>query len=96
MGKRKSSRKPGAGKKGPQPLDKVFRCLFCSDPTSVSCKIDEKTRIGYLSCKTCGQNFSTPTNLLSQPIDVYTDWIDACEEANQNNDAVDDVRYRDD
>lgn len=39
MGKRKSSRKPGASKKGPAPLDKVFRCLFCSDPTSVSCKM---------------------------------------------------------
>lgn len=55
---------------------------------------DEKTRVGYLSCKTCGQNFSTPTNPLSQPIDVYTDWIDACEEANQANDAVDDAGYQ--
>ncbi|PWN27273.1 Elf1-domain-containing protein, partial [Jaminaea rosea] len=79
MGKRKSS-KPQVAKKGPPPLDKQFRCLFCSHPTSVTCKIDDKTRIGYLSCKQCGQNFSTPTHSLSQPIDVYTDWIDACEE----------------
>lgn len=56
--------------------------------TSASCTIaflpnsDDKTRIGYLSCKICGQNFSTPTNTLSQPIDVYSDWLDACEEVN--------------
>jgi transcription elongation factor Elf1 len=43
---------------------------------------DEKTRIGYLTCKICGQNFSTPTNALSAPIDVYTDWLDACESLN--------------
>ncbi|PWN19003.1 Elf1-domain-containing protein [Microstroma glucosiphilum] len=82
MGKRKSSTRSVGGKKGPQPLDKTFKCLFCSTPNSVSCKIDEKTRIGYLTCKICGQNFSTPTNALSAPIDVYTDWLDACESLN--------------
>ncbi|CAO1613926.1 unnamed protein product [Sympodiomycopsis kandeliae] len=81
MGKRKSARKPGA-KKGPQPLDKTFKCLFCSTPDAVSCKIDDKTRIGYLTCKICGQNFSTPATSLSQPVDIYHDWVDACEEVN--------------
>lgn len=58
---------------------------------------DEKSRIGFLSCKTCGQTFSATTHSLSQPIDVYTDWIDACEEANQEaNDEHDAPRYRDD
>ncbi len=41
---------------------------------------DEKARIGYLSCKICGQKFSADTNPLDQPIDVYSLWIDACED----------------
>jgi len=45
---------------------------------------DEKARIGYLSCKICGQNFSADTDTLSQPIDVYSQWIDACEDVADN------------
>ena len=41
---------------------------------------DEKARIGYLSCKICGQKFSADTSPLDQPIDVYSLWIDACED----------------
>ncbi|WFC96212.1 hypothetical protein MBRA1_002868 [Malassezia brasiliensis] len=51
---------------------------------------DDKARIGYLSCKICGQKFSTDTDTLSQPIDVYSyviysprQWIDACEDVAQ-------------
>lgn len=43
---------------------------------------DDKLRIGYLTCKICGQNFSTPATSLSQPVDIYHDWVDACEEVN--------------
>lgn len=41
---------------------------------------DDKARIGYLSCKVCGQKFSADTTPLDQPIDVYSLWIDACED----------------
>lgn len=27
----------------------------------------------------CGQSYQTSTNYLSAPIDVYSDWIDACD-----------------
>ncbi|WFD48663.1 AAA ATPase Elf1 [Malassezia furfur] len=81
MGKRKkSTRQPGAGRTKTPPLDTVFTCLFCNHDKAVSCKIDDKARIGYLSCKICGQKFSTDTDTLSQPIDVYSQWIDACED----------------
>lgn len=39
MGKRKSSKKPQSTKKGPAPLDKTFRCLFCQHPGTVTCKL---------------------------------------------------------
>ncbi|GAA5872448.1 hypothetical protein JCM8547_000927 [Rhodosporidiobolus lusitaniae] len=79
-GKRKSSKKPQTRIK--QVLDKSFRCLFCSHQGSVTCKMDNKTKIGRLDCKDCGQTFTMDINHLSEPVDVYSAWIDACEEAN--------------
>jgi transcription elongation factor Elf1 len=48
----------------------------------VSCKIDDATRIGYLSCGRCGQKFQCQTNPIMAAIDVYSEWIDATEEVN--------------
>jgi transcription elongation factor Elf1 len=49
---------------------------------AVSCKIDDATRIGYLSCGRCGQKFQCQTNPIMAAIDVYSEWIDATEEVN--------------
>lgn len=55
-----------------------FFCTHqCRDTNKIS---DDKARIGYLSCKICGQKFSADTSPLDQPIDVYSLWIDACED----------------
>ena len=56
-----------------------FKCVFCNHETSVSVKIDKKAGVGNLNCKSCGQSFQTGTTYLSQPVDVYSDWIDACD-----------------
>jgi len=45
----------------------------------VSVKMDKKSGTGELSCKVCGQQFQTGINYLSAAVDVYSDWIDACE-----------------
>ncbi|KAI5957118.1 hypothetical protein KGF54_000046 [Candida jiufengensis] len=79
MGKKKSTtRKPA--KKIKQVLDVQFTCLFCNHEKSVICKLDKKNLLGELHCKICGQNFQTSIHSLSQPVDVYSDWIDACED----------------
>ncbi|CCG84393.1 protein of unknown function [Taphrina deformans PYCC 5710] len=78
MGKRKSSSKPVV--KAKVKLDTAFDCLFCNHEKSVAVKIDKKSSIGDLRCKICGQNHQCRTDALSQPIDVYSDWIDACDE----------------
>lgn len=78
MGKRKSSAKPQ--KKIKQVLDTTFTCLFCNHERSVICTLDKKNSLGELNCKICGQTFQTSIHSLSQPVDVYSDWIDACEE----------------
>ncbi|GAA5931428.1 hypothetical protein JCM3775_005020 [Rhodotorula graminis] len=80
MGKRKSSKKPQTRVK--QVLDKSFRCVFCAHQGSVTCKLDNKLKVGRLDCKDCGQSFQTDITHLSEPVDLYSAWIDACEEAN--------------
>lgn len=46
-------------------------------------KLDKKNGIGDLYCKVCGQKFQSSINYLSAAVDVYSDWIDACEEVAQ-------------
>ncbi|KAM0753218.1 Elf1-domain-containing protein [Meredithblackwellia eburnea MCA 4105] len=82
MGKRKSSKKPQAKIKAV--LDKTFRCLFCQHNGTVTCKLDTKNRVARLDCKDCAQHFTTDINHLTEPIDVYSEWIDACAEANKD------------
>lgn len=77
QGKRKSSAKPQ--KKIKQKLDTAFTCLFCNHESSITCTIDKKASIGTLNCKICGQNFQCPINSLSEPVDIYSNWIDACD-----------------
>jgi len=78
MGKRKKSSR-GPQKKQKQVLPTNFSCLFCNHEKSVSVKLDKKAGIGELSCKICAQQFQTGINYLSAPVDVYSDWIDACD-----------------
>lgn len=53
--------------------------MFCNHEKSVVCELDKKSNIGTLRCKTCGQTFQSLINGLSQPVDIYSDWVDACE-----------------
>ncbi len=39
-------------------------------------------KVANLSCKACGVAFQARIHALSEPIDVYHEWVDACEEAN--------------
>ncbi|KAE8850730.1 hypothetical protein PTNB85_01146 [Pyrenophora teres f. teres] len=78
VGKRKSSSKP-QGPKKKEKLPTTFQCLFCNHEKSVSVSIEKKSGVGNLQCKVCGQTFQTNINYLSAPVDVYADWIDACD-----------------
>ncbi|RKP36010.1 hypothetical protein BJ085DRAFT_8302, partial [Dimargaris cristalligena] len=81
MGKRKSSSKPQARRV--VKLDTVFDCLFCNHEKSVVVKMEKDSNIGHVSCTVCPASYQSPINTLSDPIDVYSDWIDACEKANK-------------
>ncbi|OMJ07119.1 Transcription elongation factor 1-like protein [Smittium culicis] len=84
MGKRKSTAK--LVKRAKPKLDTTFDCLFCNHEKSVTVQMSKEHKIGNLS-------------YLSGPIDVYSEWIDACEEAKNaeaNGDKDKDYRDRND
>ena len=83
QGKRKGSSKKPVGPKKREPLSTQFTCLFCNHEKAVGVKMNKKDGIGELSCKVCGQRFQSSVNYLSAPVDVYSDWIDACESVAQ-------------
>ncbi|KAF8698153.1 hypothetical protein HU200_035668 [Digitaria exilis] len=84
MGKRKSrsSKLAAQPKKAPR-LEKVFTCPFCNHPETVRCVIDLELGIAEASCLVCEEAYCTVPDNLTEPIDVYHEWIDECERANQ-------------
>ncbi|KAM1571331.1 hypothetical protein ACFX13_037105 [Malus domestica] len=84
MGKRKSTAtKPAAKKRFAEKLDTVFCCPFCNHSSSVECRIDMKNMIGEAICCVCLESFSTTVTALTEPIDIYSEWIDECEKVNR-------------
>ncbi|KAK4569772.1 hypothetical protein LTR86_002741 [Recurvomyces mirabilis] len=43
--------------------------------------MDKKNHIGTLDCRQCGQHYQAANEMkgLMAPVDVYYEWIDACE-----------------
>ncbi|GJJ12129.1 hypothetical protein Clacol_006370 [Clathrus columnatus] len=68
MGKRKKSSRKPTGPRRREPLETSFMCLYCNHEKSVTVKLDRKEGIAYLS-------------YLTEPIDIYSEWIDAADEA---------------
>ncbi|KAH8300421.1 hypothetical protein KR018_004890 [Drosophila ironensis] len=82
MGRRKSKRKGPPRRKNIEPLAKVFDCPFCNHKQACEVIMDKVKQIGRITCGVCQELFQTPINFLSEPVDVFNDWIDACEEVN--------------
>ncbi|KAF2841424.1 Elf1-domain-containing protein [Patellaria atrata CBS 101060] len=79
MGKRKKAAKKPTGPRKKEALSTTFQCLFCNHEDSVTVKMEKKLGVGHLQCKVCGQTFQTGINYLSSGVDVYADWVDACD-----------------
>ncbi|GBG63319.1 hypothetical protein CBR_g37676 [Chara braunii] len=80
MGKRKSSKPPP--KKAVQKVPTVFSCPFCNHDGSVECKLNFVNQVGELVCRICQEKFRMTIDRLTEPIDVYSEWIDECERVN--------------
>lgn len=95
MAKKKSSRKPV--KKLKVRLDTSFDCPFCNHNGCITVSLDKRVNmVGSLHCNKCNVNFESKVNVLSEPVDVYTDWIDAVEAVNdpKNKDVEEDAGTR--
>lgn len=84
MGKRKSSKPPP--KKAVAKLDTTFSCPFCNSDKSVSCQMDWDNEVGIVSCNACTAQFTGRITHLSEPVDVYSEWLDECERAEEEAD----------
>ena len=45
-----------------------------------SCKLDHRSMTGTLTCNFCDAKFNAQINSLSEPIDLFTDWVDEATE----------------
>lgn len=50
--------------------------------------MDHKTGTGSLACRLCGATFQMPIHHLNEPIDVFSEWLDECEAAQNPNSAA--------
>ncbi|RNA44061.1 transcription elongation factor 1 -like [Brachionus plicatilis] len=82
MARRKSKRKAPPKRKMTQPLEKVFTCPFCNHEKSCDVKMELDKNTAHIRCTVCSEDFQTVINYLTEPIDVYNEWIDACESVN--------------
>ncbi|KAJ6879078.1 hypothetical protein NC652_032588 [Populus alba x Populus x berolinensis] len=79
MAKRKSRSNSRPVKKPKLKLDTVFRCPFCQLENTVGCSFDKDLNIGEISCSICHAGYDTKLTPLTEPIDIYCEWIDECE-----------------
>ncbi|KAF7272731.1 hypothetical protein GWI33_014513 [Rhynchophorus ferrugineus] len=82
MGRKKSKRKPPPKRRTIEPLYTQFTCPFCNHDKSYDVVMDKGRNAAKIKCRICLEDFQTSINRLSEPVDVYNDWIDACEQAN--------------
>jgi transcription elongation factor Elf1 len=90
MGKRKSR----MSKLLAQPkLETTFMCPFCNNADSVECVIHVKEMYAVLSCFVCKGRYYTEADPLTEPVDVYSEWFDACVELNRKRRREDSDEY---
>ncbi|CAF1012812.1 unnamed protein product [Rotaria magnacalcarata] len=84
MGRKKSKRKSQKTTRRQQVLPTIFDCPFCNHEYSCNVKFDRRKRRAQILCRICFEMYEMDVHHLSEPIDVYNAWINACEETNKN------------
>merc|ERR1711991_912930 len=83
MGGKKSRRKPPPKKNVNKKLSTRFNCPFCNHEKSVDVKINQKEHTAILRCNKCAEMYETQSNYLSEPIDIFAEWLDEIAAANE-------------
>uniref|UniRef100_A0A7S4IE92 Transcription elongation factor 1 homolog n=1 Tax=Prymnesium polylepis TaxID=72548 RepID=A0A7S4IE92_9EUKA len=90
VGKRKRAKPPP--KKGKPKVATVFDCPFCGKTDACGVMMDFDHKVGSIACDSCGARHESRIHRLTEPIDVYAEWIDKCEAVNNGGDAAAGVR----
>ena len=61
----------------------IIPCSLYATEKSVHCELDRERDVGQVRCTLCGEHWEDKINALSEPIDIYSAWIDACENENK-------------
>lgn len=77
MGRKKVRRTKIKKTKKIQPLEKRFACPKCNQDAVVHCKVVKHQSKGYAFCTICEAQFRCEANNLTNPIDIYSAWIDS-------------------
>ncbi len=64
-------------------LSTIFDCPFCDNKKTVEVKITKKEMKGVAKCRICKKDYATKATNLTDPIDIYSEWIDECEKLNK-------------
>lgn len=83
MGRRKKAVKKAVKRKRPV-VATTFKCIFCHQDKTVQCSLNHKSMTGQLLCTACRVTWTTKINSLSEPIDVFTEWLDETMKAQEN------------
>jgi transcription elongation factor Elf1 len=75
MGRRKARRMQPKNKRARE--ERRFNCLVCNQEQVVKCSVDHSANRGTAHCSLCDATYHCETNRLSQPIDVYSSWVDS-------------------
>lgn len=78
MGRRKGKRLVANNVKRYK-VDKVFDCPLCSHEKVVEVTLQKGVAVADIRCRVCHIHYSSPRGDLSEPIDVYSEWMDQLE-----------------
>ena len=81
MAKKKSRKAPVKIKK--ETVATIFDCPFCNNKKVVEAKIIKKEMKGTIECRLCESKWACKISSLSEPIDIYSEWIDECDKINK-------------
>merc|ERR1719277_2285721 len=45
--------------------------------------MDRKKNLGSIKCRICGASYQMMINYLTEPVDVFSEWVDECQHANE-------------
>lgn len=75
------TKKKAPPKKKKATVPKMFKCPFCNHDESCEVKLDRAADNGAISCRICGETFQCRITYMSDPVDVFCEWVDELERA---------------